>query len=229
MKKFFGLFMFGGDMRRLFDLISDWIDVIAKAATMNFICGYDENGKPEFEHVDPDDFGKAAHNVTTGFLEFMTKLSDGFEKVSFMTLSVASLFAGDIKRLIDVVSKYVDVIIKVASGTYQMGEDENGKPIYEHIEPEDFAEAATVVTDSFTYFIDELAAGFGRMSWKQRYAIEALDDNMKPIMEAVCMFVDAIMKVATMTIITGYDDNGKPIYEKIDIDEFNNAATVIVQ
>ena len=196
---------------------------------MNFICGYDENGKPEFEHVDPDAFGKAAYNVTTGFLEFMTKLSDGFEKVSFMTLSVSSLFAGDIKRLIDVVSKYVDVIIKVASGTYQMGEDENGKPIYEHIEPEDFAEAATVVTDSFTYFIDELAAGFGRMSWKQRYAIEALDDNMKPIMEAVCMFVDAIMKVATMTIITGYDEKGKPIYEKLDIEEFNNAAKVIVQ
>lgn len=125
-------------------------------------------------------------------------------------------------------SKYVDVIIKAGTGTYQMGTDENGKPEYEHLEPDDFRSAATAVTDSFMEFVKALGDGLGKLSWAQTYAIEALDDNMKPIMEAVGTFVDAIIKVATMNIIVGYDEKGKPIYEKLDIEEFDNAATVIV-
>jgi len=36
---------------------------------------------------------------------------------------------------------------------------------------------------------------------------------MEPVMDAVSKFVDTVIKVSTMQIVTGYDKNGKPEYE----------------
>lgn len=109
-----------------------------------------------------------------------------------------------------------------------MGADENGNPIFEHLDAEEFAEAADAVTSSFQNFVESLGLGFASLSDKAIDAIEEIDDNIGPIMEAVGTFVDAIIKAATLTVVVGYDDKGKPIYERISTDEFADAADKVV-
>lgn len=50
---------------------------------------------------------------------------------------------------------------------------------------------------------------------------------MEPVMDAVSKFVDAVIKVSTMQIVTGYDKNGKPIYEPVEPSTFGEAAKYV--
>lgn len=54
-------------IRPVIDTIGQFIDVIMKVATMNYIEGYDDNGKPIYKHLPADIFSAAAHAVTTKF------------------------------------------------------------------------------------------------------------------------------------------------------------------
>jgi len=50
---------------------------------------------------------------------------------------------------------------------------------------------------------------------------------MEPVMDAVSKFVDTVIKVATMQIVTGYDKNGKPEYEEVDPSIFFTSAIFV--
>nr|DAE11513.1 MAG TPA: hypothetical protein [Myoviridae sp. ctgsk7] len=50
--------------------------------------------------------------------------------------------------------------------------------------------------------------------------------SLVPLFESLGMFVDIINKMETQTFLKGYDSNGKPIFEKIDVD-YKTAATTI--
>mgnify|MGYP003521932481 FL=1 len=69
-------------LRPILTTISDYIDIIMKVATMNYIAGYDDNGKPMYEHLPATVFADAASAVTKGFTEFLTGLSNGFSNMS---------------------------------------------------------------------------------------------------------------------------------------------------
>ena len=78
-------------LRPILTTISDYIDIIMKVATMNYIAGYDDNGKPMYEHLPATVFADAASAVTKGFTEFLTGLSDGFEKLDALSILGISL------------------------------------------------------------------------------------------------------------------------------------------
>lgn len=73
-------------MRPIIETVSMWIDVIMKVATMSYVSGFDENGNPEYDHLDPSVFGEAASVVTTGFKEFVDFLKDGFDGLSLLQI-----------------------------------------------------------------------------------------------------------------------------------------------
>ena len=50
--------------------------------------------------------------------------------------------------------------------------------------------------------------------------------SLVPLFESLGMFVGIINKMETQTFLKGYDSNGKPIFEKIDVD-YKTAATTI--
>lgn len=50
--------------------------------------------------------------------------------------------------------------------------------------------------------------------------------SLVPLFESLGMFVDIINKMETQTFLKGYDSNGNPIFEKIDVD-YKTAATTI--
>mgnify|MGYP003294330225 CR=1 FL=1 len=103
--------------------------------------------------------------------------------------------------------------MKVATGTYITGYDDNGNPEFEHLKAEDFAKAGNAVSDKFSYFIQKLGEGFESLSLKSIWVMDVMGDIMKPIMTCVKDFVDTVIKVATMTVVTGYDENGHPEFE----------------
>lgn len=212
-------------LRPILTTISDYIDIIMKVATMNYIAGYDDNGKPMYEHLPATIFADAASAVTKGFTEFLTGLSNGFKGLDALKIVVLSVLTLALNPIIDTVGKFVDVVMKVATGTYIIGYDNNKKPIFKKISSTEFSKAASAVSLQFNLFLQHLSNGFSKMSSTAMFAIATIGQVMEPVMDAVSKFVDAVIKVSTMQIVTGYDKNGKPEYEQVDPSIFSTAAT----
>lgn len=214
-------------LRPILTTISDYIDIIMKVATMNYIAGYDDNGKPMYEHLPATVFADAASAVTKGFTEFLTGLSNGFKDLDALKIVVLSVLTLALNPIIDTVGKFVDVVMKVATGTYIIGYDNNKKPIFQKITSTDFSKAASAVSLQFNLFLQHLSNGFSRMKLTAMFAIATIGQVMEPVMDAVSKFVDTVIKVSTMQIVTGYDKNGKPIYEPVEPGTFGDAAKVV--
>lgn len=214
-------------LRPILTTISDYIDIIMKVATMNYIAGYDDNGKPMYEHLPATVFADAASAVTKGFTEFLTGLSNGFKGLDALKIVVLSVLTLALNPIIDTVGKFVDVVMKVATGTYIIGYDNNKKPIFKKITSTEFSKAASAVSLQFNLFLQHLSNGFSRMKLTAMFAIATIGQVMEPVMDAVSKFVDTVIKVSTMQIVTGYDKNGKPIYEPVEPSIFGDAAKVV--
>lgn len=214
-------------LRPILTTISDYIDIIMKVATMNYIAGYDDNGKPMYEHLPATVFADAASAVTKGFTEFLTGLNNGFKDLDALKIVVLSVLTLALNPIIDTVGKFVDVVMKVATGTYIIGYDNNKKPIFQKITSTDFSKAASAVSLQFNLFLQHLSNGFSKMSSTAMFAIATIGQVMEPVMDAVSKFVDAVIKVSTMQIVTGYDKNGKPIYEPVEPSTFGEAAKYV--
>ena len=214
-------------LRPILTTISDYIDIIMKVATMNYIAGYDDNGKPMYEHLPATVFADAASAVTKGFTEFLTGLSNGFKDLDALKIVVLSVLTLALNPIIDTVGKFVDVVMKVATGTYIIGYDNNKKPIFKKITSTEFSKAASAVSLQFNLFLQHLSNGFSKMKLTAMFAIATIGQVMEPVMDAVSKFVDTVIKVSTMQIVTGYDKNGKPIYEPVEPSTFGDAAKVV--
>lgn len=214
-------------LRPILTTISDYIDIIMKVATMNYIAGYDDNGKPMYEHLPATVFADAASAVTKGFTEFLTGLSNGFKDLDALKIVVLSVLTLALNPIIDTVGKFVDVVMKVATGTYIIGYDNNKKPIFRKITSTDFSKAATAISTQFNIFLQSLSDAFDKMSFKAMFAISTVGQVMEPVMDAVSKFVDTVIKVSTMQIVTGYDKNGKPEYEQVDPSIFFTSAIFV--
>ena len=214
-------------LRPILTTISDYIDIIMKVATMNYIAGYDDNGKPMYEHLPATVFADAASAVTKGFTEFLTGLSNGFKGLDALKIVVLSVLTLALNPIIDTVGKFVDVVMKVATGTYIIGYDNNKKPIFRKVTASDFSKAATAISTQFNIFLQSLSDAFDKMSFKAMFAISTVGQVMEPVMDAVSKFVDTVIKVSTMQIVTGYDKNGKPEYEQVDPSIFFTSAIFV--
>ena len=214
-------------LRPILTTISDYIDIIMKIATMNYIAGYDDNGKPMYEHLPATVFADAASAVTKGFTEFLTGLSNGFKKLDALSILGISLLMQVMDPIMKQVSTFVDIVMKVATGTYIIGYDNNKKPIFRKVTATDFSKAATAISSQFNIFLQSLSDAFDKMSFKAMFAISTVGQVMEPVMDAVSKFVDTVIKVSTMQIVTGYDKNGKPEYEQVDPSIFSTSATFV--
>ena len=216
-------------IRPVIDTISQFIDVIMKVATMNYIEGYDDNGKPIYKHLPADIFSAAAYAVTEKFKEFLQSLDTGFEKVGLFSSYALGLISKSLKPVIDLVGQFVDVVMKVATGTYIIGYDDNGKPEYEHLTDQQFIKAGEAVSNQFKYFIESLENAFSSLTTDSMDAMSIMGDVMNPIMTTVKDFVDSVIKVATLQIVTGFDKDGHPEFEQISIDDFKNAGKTVAE
>ena len=212
---------------RILNVCSKYIDVVAKIATLTYISGYDDNGKPIFDTISPETFGHAAEVLTNNFFKFVNKLKIGFNGISFSTAQTISLVGNSMKPLIDSMGRFVDVIMKIATGRVVIGYDDRGKEMFEQLSPEDFSAAAVEVTNNFLTFTTTLLE---QMKTVRRYSIEnikKLGEAMMPMMSSIGGFVDAIMKVATGTVITGYDEKGHAEITQVKPEDMRQAAITV--
>lgn len=214
-------------LRPILTTISDYIDIIMKVATMNYISGYDDNGKPMYENLPATVFEDAANAVTNGFTTFISKLSEGFKAMDALKIVALGVLTLVLNPIINTVGKFVDVIMKVATGTYIIGYDNNKNPIYKKLTASEFSNAALAVSVQFGIFLQCLSDAFDKMSIKAMLAISTVGQVMEPVMDAVSKFVDTVIKVSTMQIVTGYDKNGKPEYEQVDPSIFFTSAIFV--
>lgn len=210
----------------ILNTISKFIDVIAKVSRLTYISGYDDNGKPIFDRISPDDFGKAANVVTKEFKYFVDELVSGFDKLSFTAVIFAELVGRCMNPVIDTCGKFIKVIRDLATSMYVVGYDDKGNPELARLEMEDFANAANVVTSSFSKFVTTLSKDFEDISLSTIIAVKYIGKSMQPVIAAVGGFVDAIIKAASGTYtITGAD--GKQQTMKITDDMLASAANTI--
>jgi len=133
-----------------------------------------------------------------------------------------------IMPIMDGVSKFVDAIMKLATGTYTdyYMQDKDGNYTVPHlakVTPDDFLNAAISVATTFGIFIDELVTVFERHGsfWgnKTEDALNAIGGSVGPVMEGLGKYVDAILKLATGVYVDHYekDKDGKliPITKKL--------------
>ena len=130
-------------LKPILDTLSYFIDIVMKVATGTYISGYDDNGNPEFEHITAKQFGDAGHEVTLRFQEFLQSLNEGFDGLGFWSTLVMGYMAENLQPVVDLVGKFVDVVMKAATGIYITGYDENGKPEFEHVSAKQFGDAGT--------------------------------------------------------------------------------------
>jgi len=130
-------------IRPIINTVSQFIDIILKVATAHYVVGYDDNGKPIYERIPEGSFGLAASQVSNGFAEFLTKINKGFNALDADVKESGALYAKTLKPIVKLVGQFVDIVMKVATGTYITGYDDNGNPEYKHLSTKEFGDAGT--------------------------------------------------------------------------------------
>jgi hypothetical protein len=172
-------------------------------------------------------FGTAGDKIGKGFVDFISGINDGIGISGAIKAALIGNLMNNFKPVIDIVSDFTKIISKVASNQIVVGYDANGKAIYESIAEGTYTQAATAVTNGFVAFISGLDKGLSQLSIWTLLIIDDLGESLKPIMDSVASFTDAIMKAATGTYkITGED--GKDITMHVTKDDMQNAASTIV-
>ena len=108
---------------------------------------------------------------------------------------------GSIGPVMDGLGKYVDSVLKLATGTYIKGYDRNKNPIFGTVTPEDFKKAAEQIANSFTAFIDILIKKFANDSFieKAESIADIIKNTINPIVNTVKAFSDTLKPFLALT------------------------------
>ena len=164
--------------------------------------------------------------MTKEFKYFVDELVSGFDKLSFTAVIFTELVGRCMNPVIDTCGKFIKVIRDLATSTYVVGYDDKGNPELARLEMEDFANAANVVTSSFSKFVTTLSKDFENISLSTIIAVKYIGKSMQPVIAAVGGFVDAIIKAASGTYTITSED-GKQQTMRITDDMLANAANTI--
>ena len=159
----------------------------------------------------------------------IANIVEGMNEVGLIASSKAGMISKNLRPIFDTLATFIDVIQKTCSLKYVSEWDENGKPLkYETITPTMFKSAGIAVSTAFGIFLKQLAVSLRMLDKPSLDALEALSKGIKPVMESVGTFTNAILSVISAVIPEEWDENGKPTkFRKFTQSEFGLAATTI--
>ena len=159
----------------------------------------------------------------------IANIVDGMNEIGLLASSKAGVISKNLRPIFDTLATFIDVIQKTCSLKYVSEWDENGKPLkYETITPTMFKSAGIAVSTAFGTFLQQLAISLKMLDKPSLEALEALSKGIKPVMESVGTFTNAILSVISAAIPEEWDENGKPTkYRKFTQSEFGLAASTI--
>lgn len=212
--------------------LGEFVDIVAKVATMTVMTGYDRNGKPVFQKVAPTAFKDAADVVVGGFEQFLTKMNQAFSgDLSNLSTQTINYLGKAMIPLMESMSNYVDSIVKLSTATVTIGFDENGKPKYKQLDfgPNgDAYKAANALTSLFMTFMTSFVTNTNQLKVNSKSTMKKLAESMVPLMTSISSFADAIVKMGTSMIPCAWDKDGKPIkYTNVGPEVYQNAAQVL--
>ena len=159
----------------------------------------------------------------------IANIVDGMNEIGLLASSKVGVISKNLRPIFDTLATFIDVIQKTCSLKYVSEWDENGKPLkYETITPTMFKSAGIAVSTAFGTFLQQLAISLKMLDKPSLEALEALSKGIKPVMESVGTFTNAILSVISAAIPEEWDENGKPTkYRKFTQSEFGLAASTI--
>lgn len=194
-----------------------------------------------------EDFTSAMKRISgnPGLVSCLRQIITALDDVSGWAAIKMGIIGRSLKPVFESLSMFVDIIQKMAKMEILDHYDENGKPVYRRMTNQEFSDAATNVTDAFTYFITTLCGGLEKIENAGHVALvmnllfppkkQGLfgfltggRSGIGDIIPVISQFVDVIVKMASMTVPTEWNDQGVPIkYRRIQNDEFTQAATTV--
>jgi len=197
--------------------------------------GYDAKGKPIYKPLKPEDFTKAAVNLSVSFATFLKLLNGAFvsgPNAAKMYVVIKALTKGGVVELMKGLSLFVDAVMKLATMQIPVQWDKNGRPIqYKHLKPSAFKNAAINIAKGFASFLKILNNSFveGPGAARMYIVLKALTKGgIVELMTAISSFTNTVLKLATMQVADKWDKNGNPIhYKKLKMSDFSTAATTI--
>lgn len=93
-----------------------FVGIINKMETQTFLKGYDSNGKPIFEKIDVD-YKTVATTIGNNFLDFVRTLIPIIDDLDSDSVKLIKKLGGALQPMMDSLSKYVDIILKMADLT----------------------------------------------------------------------------------------------------------------
>lgn len=194
----------------IMDGVSKFVDSILKLATGMYIKEYkkDKDGNytvPVYDKVTKSMYTDAADAIAQKFASFIDELVNMFERHGKYwgnkTEDALNAVGGSIGPVMDGLGKYVDSVLKLATGTYIKGYDRNKNPIFGTVTPEDFKKAAEQIAESFTTFIDILIKKFANDSFieKAESIADIIKNTINPIVNTVKAFSDTLKPFLALT------------------------------
>ena len=185
----------------------------------------------------------ADNNITNESIKTFTALfvgknsvADAIEKivknmadVGIIASMKAGFIANRIRPVFEVLSMFIHVITQSLNMKFASEWDKNGKPIaYQTVTPTMMGQAGITISVAFGTFLTELGRGLDALKPSSIYAIRMIGHALKPVISAVSMFVDTIVKVLSKGVPCEWDKDGKPTkWQPIDMTRFADAATHI--
>lgn len=204
-----------GGIRKLMKALSNFVDVIQKMANLKIPTEWNSEGQATaFKKMTNADFKEAASTISEGFTAFLVGLNNAFDgprAIKRIKKLLKALKKGNVGKLMQGVSGFVDAIVKLASAGIPLY-DENGKEIGKQpLNNEVFTASATVLANGFAAFLSKLEeefGGSGRQSKRLKKLIKRLSKaGINKLMGSISSFIEPVMQIAS-----GYlEVNGKSI------------------
>ena len=146
-----------------------------------------------------------------GMIDCLRTIIDKLDDFGIKSAIKVAAIGKSIRPVIESISKFVDVVQKMASMKIADKWDKNGNPIhYIKLKPSDFKKAAVTLSESFSIFLTELGKGFDKIDKKARKNMKKLSGPLNKIITGVCNLIDPIMQLAAGKVQIGdkaYDVN----------------------
>jgi hypothetical protein len=181
-----------------------------------------------------DDIKHALEVITGkgGMVDGLLKIITGLDDVGIFASIKVKRIAKALNPLFDSLSKYVDIIGKIANMKMVEGYDSKGNPIYKAFDKAIFLDAADALATGFTTFLTKLNGVFGDNSKSIKMTkkiLKALNKGgIRKLMKALSNFVNVIQKMANLKIPTEWNSEGQAIaFKKMTNTDFKEAASTL--
>ena len=105
-------------------VLSDFIDVIHKMASLSVPDQWDKNGNPiSYQKLDPEkDFKTAATNLSSAFSTFLTELGTGLKGLGVISTGILEIVGEELGSVLQGIGAAFGPIIQIAAGKIQVGD-----------------------------------------------------------------------------------------------------------